>query len=510
VSAKPPTAPHHGATKGENGFHVRRGRWIENWDPENTHQWETGGSAIATRNLTFSIYAEFLGFVVWQLWSIVVVYLNGWYGFSFSDSQQFWLISLPALVGATLRFPYTFMVSKIGGRNWTMISAALLLLPTTAMAIAIDNHPVIDPVSQVATGGTTYSTMLIVAALGGFGGGNFASSMANIAYFYPQRKNGWALGLNAAGGNIGAAVAQFTVPILVTVSAAAITSGGGETNRVVNLPLAGWFWIPFILIAIAAAAWGMHNVTSARADSAGYVAAWKEPHMWLLAFLYIGTFGSFIGLAGAFPKLIADQFTSHSQIQVGIAGISLAFLGPLVGSLVRPLGGRLADRIGGAYVTLVAFLIMIVATFAAIQVLKTAQSSSGATPYFWEFLVCFLVLFAATGMGNGSMYKMIPTVFAHIAGQEDPRVKSAGISTTRKTSAALGIVSAFGAYGGFLVPQVFNRATSLKKAELSAEGPWVVEGYQLGLWWLLGAYVVFTGVLACFYIIPHWRRGTRV
>ncbi|MCL1906488.1 MAG: MFS transporter [Propionibacteriaceae bacterium] len=492
------------------GLVFHPGRWIERWDPEDNTQWSSQGAKIARRNLSFSIYAEFLGFVVWQLWSVVVVYLNGWYGFTFTDSQQFWLISAPALVGATLRFPYTFMVSALGGRNWTIISAGLLLIPTTAMALAINNHPTIDPLTGVTTGGTSYTIMLLVAALAGFGGGNFASSMANITFFYPQRTKGWALGLNAAGGNIGAAVAQFTVPILVTLTAAVLTTPGEGATRIINLPIAGWFWVPFILVGIAGAIWGMDNLTSAKADSSAYIAALKEPHMWVLSFLYIGTFGSFIGLAGAFPKLIADQFSSHSQINLGIVGVGLAFLGPLTGSLVRPLGGRLADKVGGAYVTLAAFLVMILATFASIQVLAAAHLSGHSNDFFFGFLVCFLVLFAATGIGNGSMYKMIPTVFAYKAGQLQAHTKSAGISTVRKTSASLGIVSAFGAYGGFLIPQVFNRAIGIKKAELSVEGPWVVEGYQLGLSWLMGAYIVFVLVLVGFYIIPYARKGTRV
>ncbi|MDR2974960.1 MAG: NarK/NasA family nitrate transporter, partial [Propionibacteriaceae bacterium] len=412
----------------------RKNRWIDGWNPEDEEQWGKVGQKIANRNLGFSIYAEFLGFVVWQLWSIVVVSL-GKYGFAFDDGQQFWLISLPSLVGATLRFPYTFMVSKIGGRNWTIVSAALLLIPTIAMTFAIGNHPV------DGQGGTSYAVMLLVAALGGFGGGNFASSMANITFFFPQRSKGWALGLNAAGGNIGASVSQFAVPILVSVTAAA---------DVPNLPIAGWIWIPFIIVAVLGAVFFMNNLTSAKTDYKAYVAALKDPQLWLMSLLYIGTFGSFIGLSGAFPKLIADQFTAYSTFAVGAASLSLAFLGPLVGSLARPYGGRLADRFGGAIITVIAFVVMAAGTVAVIGALSVE------TPSFWAFLACFLVVFVATGVGNGSMYRMIPTVFAFAAGQTDAQHRSAGISTERKTSAALGIVSACGAYGGFLMPQLFN------------------------------------------------------
>jgi len=470
-----------------------KGRWIDGWDPEAGDQWEGGGQRIAQRNLGFSIYAEFLGFVVWQLWSIVVVSLDGWKGFAFTDSQQFWLISLPALVGATLRFPYTLMVSKVGGRNWTIVSAALLLLPTTAMSFAIANHP--DANGQ---GGTSYSVMLLVAALAGFGGGNFASSMANITFFFPQRTKGWALGLNAAGGNIGAAVAQFTVPILVTLTAAAVTGGG---PKVPNLPIAGWFWIPFIVLAMVLAYFGMNNLTSAKADMAGYRAALKDPHLWLLSFLYIGTFGSFIGLAGAFPKLIADQFPAFKLINLGVVGIGLAFTGPLVGSLARPFGGKLADKVGGAYITVACFTVMIAAAFAAIRVL------AGHSPSFWAFLACFLVLFIATGVGNGSMYKMIPTIFAYRGGQQDAAKASAGIATERKTSSALGIISAFGAYGGFLMPQMFSLALR-QRADVGPDH--VVQGYTLGLWWLIVAYTVFLVCTVAFYVVPFLGRNTRL
>src|SRR5690349_22246928 len=263
----------------------RPGRWIDGWNPEDAAFWQAEGRAIARRNLGWSVFAEFLGFIVWQLWSIVVVMLPG-AGFTFTSSQAFWLISLPSLVGATMRFPYTFMVAKFGGRNWTMISAALLLIPSILLGVVVGNPD------------TPFGVMLVVAALAGFGGGNFASSMANITFFYPAREKGWALGLNAAGGNLGAAVAQLAVPIAITLLAAGT----------VNLPVAGFMWVPLILIAAFGAWKYMNNLTSAKGDVAGSVAALKEPHLWIMAFLYIGTFGSFIGFAGVFPKLIKDYF----------------------------------------------------------------------------------------------------------------------------------------------------------------------------------------------------------
>ncbi|GAA1652229.1 MFS transporter [Microbacterium flavum] len=440
---------------------VRRpGRWVDGWNPENVAFWQSTGRSIARRNLGWSIFAEFLGFIVWQLWSIVVVMLPS-AGFTFTTSQIFWLISLPSLVGATLRFPYTFMVARFGGRNWTMVSAALLLIPTTLLGIVVANPE------------TPFGVMLAVAALAGVGGGNFASSMANITYFYPQKEKGWALGLNAAGGNLGTSVAQFAVPIVVTTTA----------GLSLSISLAGWMWIPLILVAIWGAWRHMDNLTSAKADFAGSAAALREPHLWLLALLYIGTFGSFIGFASVFPKLIADQFPDFSTIQVGQAAVSLAFLGALIGSLVRPFGGRLADRFGGARITTIAFAVMAVGALALVWTLPVGN--------FWLFLGCFLVLFAATGAGNGSTYRMIPSVFAARAVARSADGGAHGVAMQRKAAAALGLISAIGAYGGFLVPQVLNAS------QLSTGG------YTAAFYGFVGAYVVLMLLTLAVYVVPR-------
>lgn len=419
VSTAPPqvASPHAPETTAP-ALATRPGRWIDHWNPEDTTQWESQGRAIARRNLKWSIFAEFLGFVVWQLWSIVAVKLPE-AGFDLGTGEVFWLISIPSLVGATLRIPYSFLVPIFGGRNWTIISAALLLAPTIALAVCVSNPE------------TPFGVLLAAAALAGFGGGNFASSMSNITYFYPQKEKGWALGLNAAGGNLGAAVAQFVVPIVITIGAAAT----------MNLPIAGWIWIPFILLAMFGAARYMDNLSNAKADLAGSAAALKEPHLWIMSVLYIGTFGSFIGFASVFPKLIADQFPEFSAIAVGGASISLAFLGALVGSLARPYGGRLSDRFGGARITMVAFAAMGALALAVLLTLPVGN--------FWLFLGLFLLLFAAAGVGNGSTYRMVPIVFALRASGDDAARK-------RKAAAALGLISAIGAYGGFLIPQALN------------------------------------------------------
>ncbi len=456
------TAPIESPAVAAPALEYRHGNWVDNWDPENHVQWEGGGRTIARRNLRWSIFAEFLGFIVWQLWSIVVVQLPA-AGFTFDIGQTFWLISMPALVGATLRFPYTFLVPKLGGRNWTMISAALLLIPAISLGFAVSNPE------------TPFGVMLFIAALAGFGGGNFASSMSNINFFFPQREKGVALGLNAAGGNIGVAVAQIVVPIVITVGAIGATK---------NIALAGWFWIPFILIAIFGAYKFMHNLSNAKADFAASAAALRDPHTWIMSVLYIGTFGSFIGFAGVFPKLIATQFPEFSTFQVGTAGLSLAFLGALVGSVSRPFGGKLADRFGGAKITVLAFATMALGALAVVLTLPVGN--------FWLFLGTFLFIFAATGIGNGSTYRMIPSIFSARSGVRDAHVNSGDVSTVRKTSAAIGIISGIGAYGGFIIPQVLG-------ASLGSTGSYVTAIYGF-----IAAYVVFIAITAFFYLR---RRG---
>src|SRR5712691_10139006 len=176
------------------------GRWIAEWRPEDASFWDRGGSQVARRNLVFSIFSEHVGFSVWSLWSVFVLFLTPAYGISHdlktAAAEKFLLTTLPTALGAAIRLPYTFAVAKFGGRNWTIVSAALLLVPTVAVAIALEP-------------GTSFGELLFLSALAGVGGGNFASSMANINSFYPQRLKGAALGLNAGGGNLGVAAVQL-------------------------------------------------------------------------------------------------------------------------------------------------------------------------------------------------------------------------------------------------------------------------------------------------------------
>ncbi|MFC8923798.1 MFS transporter [Cellulosimicrobium sp. NPDC057127] len=450
-------APRATTAVGRGTERRRSGRWIDRWDPEDPTFWRDGGRKVASRNLWISVFAEFLGFAVWALWSIVVPQLPA-AGFALTVDQQFWLIAVPSLVGATLRIPYTFAVPVLGGRNWTVVSALLLLLPTAALALVVQNP------------GTPFGLVLGAAALAGFGGGNFASSMANISFFYPEREKGKALGLNAAGGNLGTAAVQLAVPLV-------IVAGAG-----IALERAGLMMIPFVVLAAFLAWRFMDNLSTAKADPRSFAAATRNTHTWIISFLYIGTFGSFIGYAGAFPMLLKGQFPEVT--------LSIAFLGALVGSVTRPLGGIVADRVGGTRVTIASYAVMALGALGAILAL---QSHS-----FALFFGSFLVLFVATGIGNGSTYRMIPAVFQasalpEVAAAADPVERDAARARARKAAAGcIGIAGAVGAFGGFLIPRGFAASTSLAGSLVPA------------LWTFIAVYAVMAVVAWAVYL----RKGS--
>jgi NNP family nitrate/nitrite transporter-like MFS transporter len=409
----------------------RNPTWISDWNPEDETFWKSTGKAIARRNLIWSIFAEHLGFSIWLLWSIVATKLPQ-AGFHYTTDQLFQLVALPGLIGSLIRFPYTFAVTTFGGRNWTIFSAAVLFIPTIALAYFVTQPD------------TPFWLMLVVAATAGLGGGNFASSMANISFFYPDRMKGWALGLNAAGGNIGVSGVQLLTPLLlgfgfVSLYQATPMAGG------LYLQNAGLMWLLPLTIAVIGAFFFMNNLTSARSTFKDQVVIVRRKHTWVMSYIYIGTFGSFIGYSAAFPLLIKTQFPEVT--------VAIAFLGPLVGSLSRPLGGWLADKIGGAIVTFWNFIAMGIATIGVMYFVDIKG--------FAGFLTMFLILFVTTGIGNGSTYRMIPAIF-----REEKRREAKGLGDVARAAAvkaaglegaaALGFIGAVGACGGYLIPRGFG------------------------------------------------------
>jgi NNP family nitrate/nitrite transporter-like MFS transporter len=411
---------------------TRRGsRWIEHWEPENDEFWATTGKKVASRNLWFSIFAEHIGFSIWTLWSVMVLFMGPQYGLSAAD--KFLLVSTPTLVGALMRLPYTFAVAKFGGRNWTIISAGLLLIPTIMAAIVL--HP-----------GTSLTTFMIVAALGGVGGGNFASSMTNINTFYPEKHKGWALGLNAGGGNLGVAAIQL-IGLLV------ISTAGATAPRLVL-----FVYIPLIVVAAVCAALYMDNLATVKGDTKGMREVLRDPHSYVMSFLYIGTFGSFIGYSFAFGLVLQNQF-GRTPLQAA----AVTFLGPLLGSFSRPVGGWLSDRIGGGKVTFATFVGMAVAT---VVLILASNSKSLAL-----FTIAFIVLFVLTGIGNGSTYKMIPAIFrakAKVAISEGADETLELLRARRLSGALIGLAGAVGALGGLFINLAFRQSFADTKSGVPA------------------------------------------
>jgi NNP family nitrate/nitrite transporter-like MFS transporter len=391
-----------------------RGHWIDDWRPEDPEFWAETGAPVARRNLIFSIFSEHIGFSVWTLWSVLVLFLGPAYGID--PAGKFLLTAVPALVGSVLRIPYTFAVARFGGRNWTIISASLLLIPAVLAAFMIKP-------------GVSYSTLVIIAAIAGVGGGNFASSMANINAFYPNRLKGWALGINAGGGNLGVAAVQLVGLFVLAVF------GAGHPGIVAGI------YIPLIVLAALGSALYMDNLSQARNAKRGMRDATREPDTWIMSLLYIGTFGSFIGFGFAFGQVLQVQFADVFSSPVKAA--YLTFLGPLLGSLIRPVGGALADRLGGARVTFWNFVAMAVG--ASVVLLASQQRSLPL------YLVGFIALFVFSGVGNGSTYKMIPAIFRGKHPNDEGEAR-------RLSGAVIGIAGAIGAFGGVLVNLAFRQS----------------------------------------------------
>ena len=456
----------------------RQGRLLTIWAPEDKSFWEREGEAVAKINLWISVPALFLAFAIWQVWSVVAVSLPG-LGFKYSTNQLFWLAAAPALSGATLRIFYSFMVPLVGGRRWTAISTASLLIPAIGIGFAVQDNT------------TAYPTMLILALLCGLGGGNFSSSMANISFFFPKERKGSALGVNAGLGNLGVSVVQFLSPLVVTAGIFGVFGGepqtivkNGQTMQVWTQN-AAFIWVPWIALTALAAWFGMNDIADAKASFAAQAAIFKRKHNWLMCVLYLGTFGSFIGYAAGFPLLIKSQFPNVNPL-------AYAWLGPLVGAVIRPFGGWLADKLGGARVTLWNFIVMAIAVVGVTVFLPSA----GNEGQFGGFFVCFLVLFLTTGIGNGSTFRMIPVIFLTEAMRGVDKNNAAAVAQANKEgntlgAATLGFTAAMAAYGGFFIPKSYGSSIALTGAPHAA------------LWCFAAFYLVCIAVTWWYYARKH-------
>lgn len=394
------------------------------WEPENAAFWYTVGRRVARRNMWISVFVEHIGFSVWSLWSVLALFMSPKTGFHLSAADKFLLASIVTFVGSAVRPLYGYAVTRLGGRTWTTLSTAFLIVPVIAASILMR-----DPAAPVAA-------FVVCAAVSGVGGGSFASSTTNINFFFPEREKGRALGINAGAGNLGVATVQLLGLLVIAVA-------GIKEPWILSL-----VFLPLVIAAVILAGACMDNLPGMRTSGTVYGNALKDPYCWMISLLYIGTFGSFIGYSFAFGLVLQNGFG-----QTPLQAASLTFIGPLIGSLIRPVGGWLADRSGAPKVTLVSFTGLALCTVATIVASETKSLTL--------FIVAFVPLFILSGLGNGSTYAMISEPYkieaewAIAAGNDE---ESARLAARRKSGAVIAIAGTFGGLGGVAINLAFRQA----------------------------------------------------
>ncbi|VAV85028.1 Nitrate/nitrite transporter NarK [hydrothermal vent metagenome] len=512
---------------------------IKDWNVEDESFWNSEGKKIANRNLWSSIPALLLAFSIWIMWGVLIKYMKE-FGFTFGmveglvqgteqyisklkeiNSLYYTLPAIAGLSGATLRLPNSFLISLGGGRNVIFVTTALLLIPAIGTGIALSDI------------NTPYMFFAVMALLSGFGGGNFASSMSNISFFFPKKVQGYALGMNAGLGNLGVGIMQKVIPLIVTISLFGGTAGSIATAKGApfeGLQNAAWVWVPLIVFATLGAFFGMNNVSTGTPSlpntakgvsktlymvTLGLFAAavgaflliglpWEDwgmknsamwivlpivvilsvflmkkatpkeiqqnlkkqfsilgdKHNWIMTIIYTMTFGSFIGYSMVFPKLAQDIFVYSNTldpewVNPNAPNIMLwAFIGPVIGALVRPLGGILSDKVNsGSKVTMWSTFFQIIAALAVAYFVIQAKETESPEIFWWPFFGAFMVLFLTTGIGNGSTFRSIPYIFSK-----------------EKAGPVLGWTSAIAAYGAFIIPKVFGQQVKVGHAEYALYG----------------------------------------
>ncbi|OIN81301.1 NarK/NasA family nitrate transporter [Mycobacterium malmoense] len=420
---------------------------ILDWDPEDRTAWERGNNAVARRNMIWSIATDHVAFGVWTFWSVLVLFMpESVYGFSAGD--KFLLLAVNTLVGALMRIPYTVGIGIFGGRNFTVAITLVLLIPAAGTIWLLANP------------GLPLWPYLVCAALTGLGGGNFSASMTNINAFYPQRLKGWALGLNAGGGNIGVSVVQL-VGLLV------IALAGDRQPYWVS----GTYMVLLTITSVGAMLF-MNNIKDYRVDFGAMRTMIKQRDTWVLSLLYVGSFGSFIGFSFALSQVLHMKFSDAGQsaAQASLRAAEIAFVGPLLGSLSRIYGGKLADRVGGGRVTLAVFAGMVFAAGLLIWGSTVSDGSGGqfTTGAVIPYAIGFVILFVLAGVGNGSIYKMIPSAFEARSRSLDLEEKDRKQWSKNVGGAMVGFADSVGAFGGFVIDIVLRQSYLTARTETPA------------------------------------------
>lgn len=389
---------------------------VQNWNPEDASFWDACGKKIANQNLYVSTWSLTLSFVAWTLWATVAAQLNA-IGFHLSDQQIFTLASLPGLVGATCRLFYTYMPGIIGGKTWTWIATAIMLVPVIGLGQAIQNPA------------TSYETLVLLVSLIGVAGGNFSSSMANIGNFFPRSRKGTALGINGGIGNLGVSLIYLVTPFAISLAALGNLLGSPQTTsagKELYLQMACYVWVIPILITLWLILRYMDNLPAVTQSPREVIALLSKKHTWVLTWIYTCGFGSFIGYSVALALLVNKEFPEISFTYA-------AFIGPLISALCRSFGGWWADKIdSGASITFYALILMLLSSLGVLFFIHAHQ--------FTFFFICFLLLFLATGLVNGATFRMMPIVF------KDPK----------QSSLITGFTAAIAAYGAFIIPKIFG------------------------------------------------------
>jgi len=405
------------------------GTWLTKWEPENELFWKTEGKKRAWKTLIITTWSLVLSFATWFVISAIVVRLP-FIGFDFTPMQVFWMAAMPGLAGGTLRIVNTFLIPLFGSRHVITINTWLKIIPMTWLVLAVTNPE------------TPYWQFLVIAFLCGLGGGDFSSFMPSTSLFFPKRLQGLALGIQAGIGNFGVSLVQFVTPWIIGFAAFGTVVGSSQTFRQNGIAKEIWlqnaalWYIPVLFLTGFVCWFGLRSVP-VKATFKQQMDIFSNKHTWFCTITYMMTFGSFSGFSATFPLMIKALYGDFDGAP---DPLKYAFLGPLIGSLIRALMGALCDRWGGSIFTQISGTGLIVGCLALIF---GGYLNPQSLDQFPAFVGLMLWLFFCAGIGNASTFRQYPLVFAH-----NPR-QGAGV---------IGWTAAIAAYGPFIFSALIGLA----------------------------------------------------
>lgn len=402
--------------------------WLERWEPENTEFWNQTGSLIAWRTLIITTSSLILSFATWFMMSAIVVKLPG-IGFKFDQMQLFWLAAMPGLAGGTLRIIHTFLIPIFGTRNVISIATLIKVIPCIGLGFAITNP------------NTPFAIFMLLAFLAGFGGGDFSSYMPSTSIFFPKRLQGTALGIQAGIGNFGVSLTQFITPWIIGFAALGTTLADPQTLTTVDpktkavistselwLHNAAFWYVPFLVILALVGFFYLRSIPI-KASFREQFDIFGNKHTWFCTITYVMTFGTFAGLSAAFPLLIKSVYGNFPDAP---DPLKYAFYGPLIGSASRVIFGFIADKVGGAILTHLAGVALLIGVGVLVATGSLAPTSLDQFPLFVGIM---FALFFFTGVGNASTFRQYPIIFGH---------------SPRQAAGVIGWTAAVAAYGPFI------------------------------------------------------------